>query len=140
MPRPYVHRPLAQAARRAGLTRDDLARELGVSLTTLSFWSARYTVIPRKHVGRLAELLRLDPAEVEAMSRPREGVPNNIAAAMDERGIDLGELAARTGFPRKKLQPMVSGAAWVPPHVARALESALDMPAEYLTGPSGGTE
>ncbi|MCW2735448.1 helix-turn-helix transcriptional regulator [Nocardioides sp.] len=138
MPRPYVHRPLAQAARRAGLSRADLASELGVSLTTLSYWSAQYTAIPRKHVGRLAELLRLGPAEVEEMSRPREGVTNNIAAVMEERGLGLAELAALTGYTRKKLQPMVAGVTWVPPHVARALEEALGMPAEYLTAPSGG--
>lgn len=137
MPRHHQRRELSLAAQAAGLTRDQIAEAVGVKPITFSYWAAGYVAVPQRHVARLAELLGLTATEVEAMTRPRDGVPNGIRATMEAQGIDLDQLVRRTGVSRAQLQAIVNGKAWVPPGVGRALESALGTSLELLLAVPG---
>lgn len=132
-----TRRELTLAAERAGLSREEAAEALGVRPITFSYWAAQYVAVPERHLRRLADVLGLTVAEVEAMTRPRTGVPNSIAATMEARGVDLAELAARTGISRARLQPIIGGKAWVPPGVGAALEAALGTSLELLMADPG---
>jgi DNA-binding transcriptional MerR regulator len=83
----------------AGLTAGDLARRLGVSVTTLRTWHQRYGLGPRSHVtGRHRRYAEADVARMEIMRRlTGRGVPAAEAARAAIRGTGEPSAKARAG-------------------------------------------
>jgi DNA-binding XRE family transcriptional regulator len=80
---------LARARKRAGYrTQADLAAPLEVTQQAVSDWEADKTRPSDIHMGRLVELLELDPVVVAAAMAPRPdellAVLNRIAVAVED--------------------------------------------------------
>lgn len=97
---------LGRERRAAGLTAVGLACAAQVHVSTLAAWESCRKPVPRRRIGRLAELLDTSPTRlVTGPSRQPTHVPP-LAQLRKEHGLSRREVAARLGIGVKKLTSM----------------------------------
>jgi transcriptional regulator with XRE-family HTH domain len=94
---------LAEVRRRCGLTQRQLAKAVGVQLTTVQNWERGRTRLSAKRLAALANALHCQP--IDLLMLPGTGMPPRTP---DEADISAapqqpwpGEPVARTALPRK---------------------------------------
>jgi len=70
---------LAEVRRRCGLTQRQLAKAVGVQLTTVQNWERGRTGLPAKRLAALANALHCQP--IDLLMLPGTGVPRDVAPA-----------------------------------------------------------
>lgn len=89
-----------------GLTRNELARAVGVSRTTLFEWLRQDACTPQGWAG-LAAALDLDPLELVAHATPTP--LNTYGLHRNARGLTIGELALAAGVSARTVRMLESG-------------------------------
>ena len=108
---------LARAREAAGMTQSQLARRLGVKLTTLKNWEADRSEPRANRLQMLSGLLNVSfvwlmtGVATDSGSAPEEQLPEglpDILAELRELRVVQGQLAERTGQLEKRLRALMS--------------------------------